>query len=928
MRLSPDRISSLAIAVESGFEPELDSYIESFERAAVRGFADPSDFLPPQEHPRRQDVLVELLRVDMELSWERGERRGLDHYRTRYPELFVDQTAVHALVVEESRLRQASGTPQLASSAIESHDFPPAGTTIPPGFVLESELGSGAFGRVFLARQSDLAHRRVAVKLSSRFIGEAQTLARLQHTNIVPIYSLHQVGPFQAIVMPFLGRNTFENLITAVRKVHGSPITGQIVSDLLPVDSKSSGAHAPSRSALKGSARFARMPYASTVMTLGAEIAEGLAHAHETGVLHRDLKPANVLISDDGTPMLLDFNLASDSAHAEIAGIGGTFRYMAPECISQIENRKDAASVQSDIYALGLLLFETMTGRLPWPDRDISKNLPIAETIADRTRVFDRNWWPDAPSPAFASIVAKCLAPEPAKRYESARHLQEDLRRQLEDRTLRFAPDPSPRERLGKWIRRHPKLVSGSSIGSIAALLLLVVLAGWYSTKRHATKLEALRLRDSLHEVASSVYHADPNSEESTDLLNRIDDITSRYGIKEKSWEQGPMMRLVSSEDRQAIMKDLAETLTIAAGLAPDGESRRRSEEARYVTAGFGGDSVANAISGKRLPEKAESLIESTRNGTSRIATWMTLGSVQARLGRHREAVEAYSAAIGLDPAAPWPWFHRGVARIEIGEHKQSIADFDRFLALRPGSAEGYFDRGIARQASGDPSGAIADFDESERLGFRHVRLYAVRGQTKRRQGDKPGADADLARVFDANPTDARGLAIRGEERLRNRPDSAVEALADFDRALAKDVEFLPAWRDKASVLSENLGRPAEALAALDRVLEMTPDSIADRAGRAVLHARLGHKTEAHADAAACTRSTNGLILYQAACAYLIGEPGPVEITQGLKLLRLALRQDPSWARTMRKDNDLKAVHGDNRFLELIQAAISLSRTD
>lgn len=929
MRLSPNPVSSLAIAVESGFEPELDSYIESFERAASRGFAEPSDFLPPREHPRRQEVLVELLRVDMELSWGRGEHRGLDHYRSRYPEVFDDQTAVNALVVEESRLRQSSGSPPIGSYDVDIQDFPPAGSTIPPGFVLESELGSGAFGRVFLARQSDLAHRRVAVKLSSRFIGEAQTLARLQHTHIVPIYSIHQVGPFQAIVMPFLGRNTFEDLIAAVQRSHGCPASGQIVTNLLPCASKFAEAPDFSRAVSKPSSKFAPMSFASCVLTLGAEIVDGLAHAHEMGVLHRDLKPANVLISDDGTPMLLDFNLAADSALEEVAGIGGTFRYMAPECISQIENRIDAATVQTDLYAIGLLLFETLTGRLPWPDRDISKRLPIEETLADRSRPLGKHWWPDAPSPAVASIIAKCLAPDPARRYESARQLQEDLRRQLEDRKLRYAPDPSPRERLGKWVRRHPKLVSGSSIGSIAAVLLLIVLAGWYYTKRHATKLEALRLRDSLHALASSVYQADSSSEEAADLNVRIDQVISRYGIGQDSWDTGPMMRLVSSEDRKSIMKDLAETLTIAAQLAADEKvERRRRDEARFVAAGLGGDSVWNAISGRKLPEKAEALIALTRDGPSRIATWMTLGSIQSRLGQNREAIEAYSAAIGIDPAAPWPWFHRGVARIETAEYRPAVSDFDRFLALRPGSFEGYFNRGIARQEAGDLPGAIADFDESERLGFRHVRLYAVRGQTRRRLGNVTGADADLARVLNSNPTDARGLAIRGEERLRNRPNSAEQALEDVQKAIERDPEFVPAWRDKASILSENLGRTADAIVALDRVLELIPGSISDRAGRSVLHARLGHQTEARADATACSQSTDGLILYQAACAYLIGNPGPGDVSEGLKLLKLALRHEPSWAGTMRVDDDLKSVHENPQFREMTRAASTLSRTD
>src|SRR5207249_3913891 len=135
---------------------------------------------------------------------------------------------------------------------------------------------------------------------------------------------------------------------------------------------------------------FEHSSYVGAVLWLGARLAAGLAHAHERGVIHRDLKPANVLLTDDGQPMLLDFNLAADGGPqskvgAAAARVGGTLPYMAPEQLRAF--RGGPASVvdgRSDLYALGLILFELLTGRPAFPVRVGKGHEVIDKMLADR----------------------------------------------------------------------------------------------------------------------------------------------------------------------------------------------------------------------------------------------------------------------------------------------------------------------------------------------------------------------------------------------------------------------------------------------------------------------------------------------------------------------------------------------------------------
>jgi len=236
---------------------------------------------------------------------------------------------------------------------------------------------------------------------------------------------------------------------------------------------------------------LARASYAQAICWIGACLAQALHYAHERGLVHLDVKPSNVLLAADGTPMLLDFHLArgpvlpAESSHERI---GGTLDYMSPEQARALEDvragRRITESVdeRSDIYSLGLILYEALGGALDERSDAPARGLRQAN--------------PDV-SPALVALVARCLARDPRRRYPDALALAEDLRRHLADQSLKGVANRSVRERVRKWRRRRPHapalLAMGLAVVVAVSLVATSTVNHWAQRLREAET--ALRAR-------------------------------------------------------------------------------------------------------------------------------------------------------------------------------------------------------------------------------------------------------------------------------------------------------------------------------------------------------------------------------------------------------------------------------------------------
>jgi eukaryotic-like serine/threonine-protein kinase len=319
-----------------------------------------------------------------------------------------------------------------------------------PGYEVEAVLGRGGMGVVYQARHLRL-NRTVALKMLvagphagpeelERFLREAEAVAGLHHPNIVELYDAGEVEGRPYFTMQLVeGGNLAQKLAAA-------PLSPRSAAELI------------------------------------AAVADAIEVAHQAGIIHRDLKPANVLLAAGGTPKVTDFGLArrlEDRDGQTLSGAAlGTPSYMAPE---QARGDKGAISPATDVYSLGAILYEMLTGRPPF--RAESASATLQQVIADEP-VPPARLNPQLPRD-LETICLKCLNKERARRYASAAALADDLRRFGRGEPIVARP-ATPRERLFRWTRRHP---ARATLFAATALVALTVACGgaWMITQRIQT---------------------------------------------------------------------------------------------------------------------------------------------------------------------------------------------------------------------------------------------------------------------------------------------------------------------------------------------------------------------------------------------------------------------------------------------------------
>ena len=383
--------------------------------------------------------------------------------------------------------------------------FPEAGDEIGP-YLLRRELGRGAFARVFLAEQGDLENRLVILKLSTRPTREPWLLARARHSHIVEILSHAMVddGAFQLICMPFLGGATLSAVLDhrrRFRRPRGS--RGDLLKDLDAVAAAEYSGVNPARPARE---ILNSLTDCQAMAWITARLADALDHAQCRDVIHGDVKPSNILLTADGNPMLLDFNLARnwsfDKTNGPLEVPGGTLDYMAPERLgaiasvgstaldswrsSEVEPSEGDDPHRADIYSLGIVLLEALTAASPaeaMRDRDAParaaqklRNL-AAEYGSFRERGAlaviraSESAAGQTIPPALRAILERCLAIRPADRYRRALELAEDLDRWRADLPLAYAAEPFWSQTLPRCARRSKKLLFAVGLALVMCLV-------------------------------------------------------------------------------------------------------------------------------------------------------------------------------------------------------------------------------------------------------------------------------------------------------------------------------------------------------------------------------------------------------------------------------------------------------------------------
>ncbi|HZY87801.1 MAG TPA: serine/threonine-protein kinase [Gemmataceae bacterium] len=489
--------------------------------------------------PLPPDDLVAVLAVDQQERWQRGERVWAEAYLEKCPALAGQPESALELIYGEFLLREQLGEspppeeylrrfPAFAARLEEQFRWHSALGTLPPApadhrastasgaggwdvpaagrwprvpdHEVVGVLGRGAMGVVYKARQVSLK-RTVALKMVlpgrgageeelARFHTEAEAVARLQHPNVVQIFTvgLAEDGPYFTMELVEGG--------TLAARAAGTPWPPRTAAELVQT------------------------------------IARAMHHAHGRGILHRDLKPGNVLLTADGTPKITDFGLAKlfadpGAGQTRSDALLGTPSYMAPE---QAEARPDVGPA-ADTYALGAILYELLTGRPPFKG---DTPLETLRQVTQTEPVPVLRLQPKVPRD-LETICLKCLQKQPGKRYASAEALADDLGRLLAGVPIRGRP-AGVGERAVKWARRQPAL---AALVALAALTLLG-LAGagwWYAARESRHALEQSALRGEADDNAQ-LYRKERDAA-------RLNLYISHINLAQREWETGHVGRTV-----------------------------------------------------------------------------------------------------------------------------------------------------------------------------------------------------------------------------------------------------------------------------------------------------------------------------------------------------------------------------------------------
>ena len=740
-------------------------------------------------------------------------------------------------------------------------DFDPAADAAPPpqevrprsqlgDFRVVREVGRGGMGIVYEAEQISLG-RRVALKVlpfsaaldprqRQRFQVEAQAAAHLHHPHIVPVYSVGNERGVHFYAMQFVEGPSLADLIDELRRrprrpldavaakgrSHGGPDS---TVDLRPCSSRCASSTIEGASATTdGAGRD--LEYFRSVARVGVQAAEALEHAHALGVVHRDVKPANLMLDAAGKLWVTDFGLARFQDDGELTRSGdllGTLRYMSPE---QAQARRVVLDHRTDIYSLGVTLYELLALRPAFDAKDrnellrqIAQDEPVAPRRIDATIPRD-----------LETVVQKAMSKEVSGRYATAQELADDLSRFLDDRPIQ-ARRPTPPEAAVRWARRHKPVVRAAAVmalvltlGSIVSTLLIwrakrdteaALLAERRQRESSEARLESLLEAGSgLTLLAGEFLPRDPRGEEAVrDRLRKV------LSFQEKLADTGGASP--GARWRTAVLYGKIGDLNQELG--QDDKAEQAYDKARALLEGLAGESPAT-------PAYRRHLATSLNN----------LGALMAKAQRWPEAGRAHARALAIqqrlaEDAPADPALRQEMARshgllgkvqaatnevVPMQTHLGRAIELHRGLVDQfPANPDYRLDLARTYNSLGDPLRTIGHYRQAEELSQQALGLLEPLAAADR---DNPAIREQLAiSLYNL------GNALKSSGRDREAAD-AYDRAEPILAGLARDFPSVPRYRQQRAAVHSMRGvtmifadNRREADKSLRLALEMDPNN-------------------------------------------------------------------------------------------------------
>ncbi len=755
---------------------------------------------------RMSQLLDEALSLDAagRLSW-------LQHLPTEHGDLAP--ALREALLPADAQAANLQAKMTLPKFAAGHEASAPAASGLKPSarvgpYELVRLLGAGGMAEVWLARRADGAlTREVALKLplltrlqaglEARFARERDILASLEHPHIARLYD----AGMDTTGLPYL----------SMEYVQGEPLTSWCDKHRLGI---------PER------------------LALVLQVLEAVQYAHEKQVIHRDLKPSNILVTGSGHVRLLDFGVArllegDETGQPALTSLYG--RALTPDYASPELLRGDPVDARSDLYSLGVVLYELLTGIQPYRLRRAASIGALDQAIAtievkkpsmqlEQTSTATRHGTARHLRGDLDAIALKALAREPTQRYPSAAALAEDLRRYLDGKPIRARPARIA-YRVQKLVRRNRAVVGVTA----AALGMVIATMGYAIHRQNAAQVtvtaSAVQNPVALPRSAQSVavlpfldlsenkdqeYFSDGLAEELLDMLAKIPGLhviarTSSFSFKGKTDDIPTIARalnvanILEGSVRKSGNRLRVSTQLIRADTGEDlwSETYDREQQDVFEVQDEIAQSVVSALKLKLAP--GQQAYSSHRPSNSEAYNEYLLGRQffdRFDLDGFRRAVDAYRRAVELDPGYAAAYAELAMAEYfaadAVGDAagtKDAIAVADRAVALAPDQADGYASRG-------------------------HIRAQA--------EWNWNGAQEDFERAIAIDP--GNSMALRRYALLLGALGRLPEAIAMTKKAIALDPLSSVTWSNLGMLLT-GAGQYAAANDAIRKALEIQPDS-------------------------------------------------------------------------------------------------------